>query len=188
MNQDYNLGVDTIVLGNSTDDTITIDDLLNFDDNDTITLTDWDSPLQTSLTNSYAFPSATLGTATTINSGSVGATLSTTLNNGLLWNNPTYTATASPYTVNNTTTGWTTYNNQPQVLRVSGDAEFEGDIKIKGVSMSDRLDAIEERLGILRPNNDLEGKWEKLKALGDEYRKLEKEILEGENIWDMLKK
>ncbi len=185
MNQDYNLGVDTIVLGNSTDDTITIDDLLNFDDNDTITLTDWDSPLQTSLTNSYAFPSATLGTATTISAAgtaTAGATLSTTGGGGLMWNN---TSTASPYI--NSAGNWTTYQ-QPQVLRVSGDAEFEGDIKIKGVSMSDRLDAIEERLGILRPNNDLEGKWEKLKALGEEYRKLEKEILEGENIWDMLKK
>jgi hypothetical protein len=54
--------------------------------------------------------------------------------------------------------------------------------------MSDRLDAIEERLGILRPNNDLEGKWENLKALGDEYRALEKDILEKEKIWDLLKK
>lgn len=51
-----------------------------------------------------------------------------------------------------------------------------------------RLDAIEERLGILRPNNDLEGKWEKLKALGDEYRALEKDILEKEKIWDLINK
>ena len=51
-----------------------------------------------------------------------------------------------------------------------------------------RLDAIEERLGILRPNNDLEGKWEKLKSLGDEYRALEKDILEKEKIWDLIKK
>ena len=73
-------------------------------------------------------------------------------------------------------------------LRVAGDAEFEGDIKIKGISMSDRLDAIEERLGILRPNSDLEGKWENLKALGNEYRALEKDILEKEKIWDLLNK
>jgi len=174
MNQDYDLGVDTIVLGGSTDD-------------DTISLTDYASPLSTTLSTTL---SASLGTSTypttTITAGSVGATLSTT-STGLMWNNPSYTATASPYTVSNGTTGWTTYN-QPQVLKVSGDAEFEGDIRIKGVSMSDRLDAIEERLGILRPNNDLEGKWEKLKKLGEEYRKLEKEILEGESIWDMLKK
>ena len=181
MNQDYSLGTDTIVLGGSTDDTITID--LSDDTEDTISLTDWHSPLSTTLSDSYTY---SLSPATTISAtGTVGATLSTTGGGGLLWNNPTYTATASPYA---SATGWTTAYNQAQVLKVSGDAEFEGDIKIKGVSMSDRLDAIEERLGILRPNNDLEGKWEKLKKLGEEYRKLEKEILEGENIWDMLKK
>lgn len=177
MNEDDLWGTDTIVLGGSTDDdTITISSI-DLDDGYA-----YSSPLSTSLTNSYGY-SGTLGTA--YNNVTTGATLSTTLNNGLLWNNPTYTSTASPYT---TATNWTTYNNQPQVLKVSGDAEFEGDIKIKGVSISDRLDAIEERLGILRPNNDLEGKWEKLKKLGEEYRKLEKEILEGENIWEMLKK
>lgn len=174
---------------NNDDDYITVseDDLFDFSGEDTISLTDWNSPLTTALSDNY---SHSVSPATTISvTGTAGATLSTTSVGGLLWNNPTYTATAIPYTTANVTTGaWTTYNNQPQVLKVSGDAEFEGDIKIKGVSMSDRLDAIEERLGILRPNNDLEGKWEKLKKLGEEYRKLEKEILEGESIWDMLKK
>ena len=150
---------------------------------DTITLTSWDSPLSTSLTNGLTYSNYPATTISAAGGGGAGATLSTTLNNGLMWNN---TSTASPYI--NSGGNWTTYNNQPQVLKVSGDAEFEGDIKIKGVSMSDRLDAIEQRLGILRPNNDLEGKWEKLKKLGEEYRKLEQEILEGENIWDMLKK
>ena len=171
----------------NSNDTITVssDDLFALTDDDNITLSDWDSPLTTSLTTSM-YPPATLGAVGS--SGTVGATLSTTNTGSLLWNNPTYTATASPYTVSNGTTGWTTYNNAAQVLKVSGNAEFEGDVKIKGVNLSDRLDAIEERLGILRPNNDLEGKWEKLKALGEEYRRLEKEILEGESIWDMLKK
>lgn len=176
MNEDDYQGIDTIVLsGSMDDDTIVLSDL-DLDDGYTY------STLPTSLTGGYS--SASLGTVSSI-TGTVGATLSTT-NTGLLWNNPTYTATASPYS-NATTGAWTTYQ-QPQVLKVSGDAEFEGDVKIKGVSLSDRLDTIEERLGILRPNNDLEGKWEKLKALGEEYRRLEKEILEGEKIWDMLKK
>ncbi len=77
---------------------------------------------------------------------------------------------------------------QQGMLKVSGNAEFEGEVTIRGVKLDERLNAIEERLGILRPNNDLEGRWEKLKALGEEYRKLEKEILEGESIWDTLKK
>jgi hypothetical protein len=157
---------------------------------DTITLTDYDSPLTTSLTGcSY---SATLGTPTSIASGGTGAaggggaTLSTTLNNGLLWGGTGITASPSVYT--NQTTGWTTYNNQPSIMKVECDAEFKGEVTIRGVKLDERLNAIEERLGILRPNNDLEGKWEKLKALGEEYRKLEQEILEGENIWATLKK
>ncbi len=168
--------IDTIVSGGSTDD-------------DTITLTGWDNKLSTSLSTDYSY-SATLGTPTSITSGSggAGASLTTTTGGSLMWNNPNYTVTASPYTVSNGTTGWTTYNNHPQVLKVEGDAEFKGEVTIRGVKLDDRLTAIEERLGILRPNNDLEGKWEKLKALGEEYRKLEQEILEGESIWATLKK
>ena len=167
-------GIDTIVLGGSM--------------NDTINLTGWDSPLSTSLSTDYSY-SATLGTPTSINSGGSGATLTTTTGGGLMWGNvgTPYTYTGAPGTISSGG-NWTTYNNQPQVLKVTGNAEFEGEVTIRGVKLDDRLTAIEERLGILRPNNDLEGKWEKLKALGEEYRKLEQEILEGENIWDILKK
>ena len=174
---------DTIVLGGSTDD-------------DTITLTGWDSPLSTSLANAYSY-SATLGTPTSVTSGGSGATLTTTTGGGLMWGNvgTPYTYTGAPGTITTTAPGtistggnWTTYNNQPSIMRVEGDAEFKGEVTIRGVKLDERLTAIEERLGILRPNNDLEGKWEKLKALGEEYRKLEQEILEGENIWDILKK
>ena len=73
-------------------------------------------------------------------------------------------------------------------LRVIGDAEVEGDLKIKGVSLSDRLDRIEERLAILRLNEDLEEKWEELRALGQKYRELEADIKEKEQIWATLKK
>jgi hypothetical protein len=166
---------DTIVLGGATDDTIT--------------LTGWDSPLSTSLSTDYSY-SATLGTPTSITSGGSGATLTTTTGGGLMWGNVVgtpYTVTGAPGTIS-AGGNWTTYNNQPSILKVAGDAVFDGEVTIRGVKLDDRLTAIEERLGILRPNNDLEGKWEKLKALGDEYRKLEQEILEGENIWDILKK
>ena len=174
MNED-SYGTDTIVLGGSTTD-------------DTITLTGWDSPLSTSLSTDYSY-SATLGTPTSITSGGSGATLTTTTGGGLMWGNvgTPYTYTGAPGTIN-TGGNWTTYNNQPSIMRVEGDAEFKGEVTIRGVKLDERLNAIEERLGILRPNNDLEGKWEKLKALGEEYRKLEQEILEGENIWDILKK
>lgn len=171
----------------SNNNTITIsesDILASIDDTDTITLSNWDSPLTTSLSGIPSYPSATLGAAT-VTGIATGGTLSTSWNN-TMWTN---TSTASPYTISNTTTGWNTpYNNHPQVLKVEGDAEFKGEVTIRGVKLDDRLNAIEERLGILRPNNDLEGKWDKLKTLGEEYRKLEKEILEGEDIWATLKK
>lgn len=167
--------------------TISEDDLFDLTGEDTISLADWDSPLKTTLSGSYTYNAYP---ATTISAGAVGATLSTTNTGSLTWNNQTYATTASPYSVYNAVpTGINmTTDTSGKHLHVNGGAIFEGDIKIKGVNLSDRLDAIEERLGILRPNNDLEGKWEKLKALGEEYRKLEKEILEGESIWDTLKK
>jgi hypothetical protein len=105
----------------------------------------------------------------------------------------TYTGTGTPSTITNgwantaVSTSWAN-SNPGSAFKVAVDAEFDGDVKIKGVNLTARLDAIEERLGILRPNNDLEGKWEKLKALGDEYRTLEKDILEKEKIWDLLRK
>ena len=80
-----------------------------------------------------------------------------------------------------------TWHNDAK-LKVQGDAEFNGDVKIKGKSISETLDKIEARLAILHPNEKLESKWEELKALGDKYRELEKDILEKEQIWNTLKK
>ena len=79
-------------------------------------------------------------------------------------------------------------NNSKTSLSVKGDAEFEGDIKLKGKSLNETLDKIEQRLAILHTNEKLEDKWLELKKLGDQYRALEKDILEKEKIWETLKK
>jgi hypothetical protein len=165
--------------------------MINHTDNITgVDYIDYTSPLKTSLSGADIY-SATLGTPTSITSGGSGATLTTSVSGsgGLMWGNvgTPYTYTGAPGTIS-TGGNWTTYNNQPSIMRVEGDAEFKGEVTIRGVKLDERLTAIEERLGILRPNNDLEGKWDKLKALGEEYRKLEQEILEGEKIWATLKK
>jgi hypothetical protein len=81
-----------------------------------------------------------------------------------------------------------TWNHGDAKLHVKGDAEFEGDVKIQGKSISETLDKIEERLAILHPNEKLESKWKELKKLGDAYRALEKDIIEKEQIWNTLKK
>ena len=79
-------------------------------------------------------------------------------------------------------------SNGKSTLQVKGDAEFEGDIKLKGKSLEETLTKIEERLAILHTNSKLEDKWEKLKELGNQYRKLETDIIEKEKIWSILKK
>lgn len=79
-------------------------------------------------------------------------------------------------------------NIQQSTLDVKGDANFEGDITIKGKSILDSLEKIEEKLAILRPNEQLEEKWERLRELRREYIDLERDILEKEKIWETLKK
>jgi len=77
--------------------------------------------------------------------------------------------------------------NTPTIT-VTGDAEFKGNVTVKGVSLSELLQNIEQRLAILHPNEKLEEKWEKLKELGNQYRELENEILHSEEMWKILKK
>jgi hypothetical protein len=79
-------------------------------------------------------------------------------------------------------------NNHHHTLKVQGDAEFEGDIKLNGKSLSKTLSDIEERLAILHPNEKLEEKWEKLKDLRKQYMELEADILEKEKIMEILKR
>lgn len=92
-------------------------------------------------------------------------------------------------------TMWSTSNTfdwglkpNPYELDVNGDANFKGDIKVKGKSLSETLERIEERLAILHRNNELEEKWDELKALGEKYKALERDILEKEKIWNLLEK
>ena len=61
------------------------------------------------------------------------------------------------------------------------------DIKIGERSLKDFMDRVEERLGILRPNPELEEKWANLKGLRQAYMDLEKEIIEKEKMWKILK-
>jgi hypothetical protein len=99
---------------------------------------------------------------------------------------------ASPSQVVTTTgTGqlsWQDPSLQGASLSVKGDANFEGDIKVKGKSLVDAIEKIEERLAILHPNPDIEDKWDELKELGKRYRELEQEIIEKERVWAILKK
>ena len=101
-------------------------------------------------------------------------------------------------TMNNGTTGTYTIATNPNLegttLKVKGDAEFDSDVTvtgkltIKGKSIVDSLERIEERLAILYPNEELEEKWENLRGLRKMYMELEAEIIEKEKMWAILKK
>ena len=88
-----------------------------------------------------------------------------------------------------TVTSWSSYNYDPGVsITQDGITMKEGnDIKIGGKSLTEAIDKIEERLGILHPNPELEDRWEQLKALRKQYNDLEKELLEKEKMWKILK-
>jgi hypothetical protein len=109
-----------------------------------------------------------------------------TTSNSITWC-PTTTTTASP---------WVTINDNiaPNSLSVKGDAKFEhdveilGDLKIKNRSLKESLENIEERLAILRPNEELESRWEELRNLRKEYMAIEAELIEKEKMWAILKK
>jgi len=62
-----------------------------------------------------------------------------------------------------------------------------GDIKIAGKSLSDAIEKIEARLGILNPNPELEERWDQLRDLRKQYIELEKDLLEKEKIMKILK-
>lgn len=84
---------------------------------------------------------------------------------------------------------WSDFGNvSPATMQVKGDAEFDGDIKIKGKSLVSTLEKIEEKLAILTPNEKLEEKWDELRELRNRYMQLEKEIIEKEKMWDILKR
>ena len=104
----------------------------------------------------------------------------------------------SSYTWNATTTYGTTTGYDTSVLtvsagsqpslKISGDADISGNLKWRDRDMDRWIESVESRLAMLQPNPKLEEEFNKLKDLGDQYRALEKEILEKQKVWDILKK
>jgi uncharacterized protein involved in exopolysaccharide biosynthesis len=60
------------------------------------------------------------------------------------------------------------------------------DIEINGKSLKDAITNIEERLAILNINPELEAEFAELKQLGEQYRTLEKQLLDKKQVWDKL--
>ena len=121
------------------------------------------------------------------------STLSSSIWNSITINNGGYTlgantmsATAGPYTIGgagSNVSPWATYTGAPKI-RLDGEG---ADIEVNGWSLIDAIQKIEERLNILHPNTKLEEEWEELRALGEQYRKLEQHIKDKQATWDRLK-
>jgi len=138
---------------------------------DTITLTGASSSPTYTISNISGTANVSSGIYWGINSGSSGQAL----------------------TSNGTNTSWANISlADPDIkgstLKVNGDADFEGEVTIKGKSLTDMFEKIEERLAILHPNPELEDKWDELKELGKRYKELEQEIIEKEKVWAILKR
>jgi hypothetical protein len=113
---------------------------------------------------------------------------------GLYWGmNGTSGGSGQVNTTNGTSPGWGNITlAEPALngatLKVNGNADFEGEVTIKGKSLTDMLEKIDERLAILHPNPELEDRWDELKELGKRYKELEAELIEKEKVWAILKK
>ena len=86
--------------------------------------------------------------------------------------------------------GYTYTNTNLTDLNTSGKISIKGenaDLDINGVSLKDFMARVEQRLAILTPDTRLEEEWSELKALGDRYRELEKEIHDRMKTFDILK-
>ena len=128
-------------------------------------------------------------TSSTITLGATGSVASP-----ITWG----TGTGSPlsnsvvYTTGTGALSWGNITADPGLkgnsLSVKGDADFDGEVTIKGKNLTDMLEKIEERLAILHPNPKLEDKWDELKELGKRYKELEAEIIEKEKVWSILKR
>ena len=111
---------------------------------------------------------------------------------GLYWGmNGTSGGSGQVLTSNGTNTSWITQSDpslKGATLSVKGNADFEGEVTIKGKNLTDMLEKIDERLAILHPNPELEDRWDELKELSKRYKELEAELIEKERVWAILKK
>lgn len=105
---------------------------------------------------------------------------------------PNMDDTISFDSVYTTGTGGYSFDNfyNPGIDVTAGDLKIhdEGDIKVGDRSLKEFMNKVEERMNILHINPELENQWGELKKLGDEYRQLERELLEKNRMWETLKK
>jgi len=96
----------------------------------------------------------------------------------------------SPYTYTTSGTSGYTLSSNPSTVHIDADGltmKEGADIVVGGKSLTQAIEKIEERLAILKPNTELESRWEQLKELRNQYIELERDLLEKEKIMKILK-
>lgn len=106
----------------------------------------------------------------------------------------------SPYTNSNSTVSITpgTSITDSFTLNSNWDTSYNDCITIGGQTITESklkvLDGLQEwqeevnkKLAILQPNSELEEEWSELKELRQRYVELEKELIEKNKVWDILK-
>ena len=85
-------------------------------------------------------------------------------------NIPNVVGSSYPYTYS---TAASNISSAQSSLTVTGDATFDGDVKIKGRSLEKLFNNVEKRLAILQPDPKKLAKWEALQKAYDHYKTLE---------------
>jgi len=93
------------------------------------------------------------------------------------------------YATNTTAQPWAiSTNGADTTLSVKGDADFGGDVRVKGRSLAEFMQQVEQRLNMLRPNPEMEAEWDELRELGERYREMERQCKEKSDVWNRLKR
>lgn len=98
-----------------------------------------------------------------------------------------------PVWTDTTATSYTIATNitaAPMVVNQGGKITLRGkdaDVDINGMSLKKTLQGIQQRLGIMEVNKELESEFEQLQELGRQYREMESQLLEQKQVFDILK-
>ena len=77
-------------------------------------------------------------------------------------------------------------NNYKDSITLNGQTITESKLKALD-GLQDWQEEVNKKLAILQPNPALEEQWSELRELRERYVKLEKELIEKNKVWDILK-
>ena len=130
-------------------------------------------------TSPYDINMSTISNGGTFTSGNISQA------NTIWTTNTTIGANGANYQFQDWSIGSSNVATRSGQLNLTGD---NADIVINGQSLNATLTAIQERMGMLVPNTEMEAEWDELRELAERYRELEKLCKEKSTVWNKLKK